>query len=68
VSQFAAVADREIKRKLLIISKAVIPDISLIDPATLTTMDAFQTACTGVDALTHALESYVSLGPLAANG
>jgi alcohol dehydrogenase class IV len=62
VSQFAVIADREIKRKLLIISKAVVPDISLIDPATPTTMDAFQTACTGMDALTHALESYVSLG------
>src|SRR5208283_5267597 len=55
-------ADRQIKRKLLIISKAVVPDISLIDPATLTTMDAFLSACTGMDALIHALEAYVSLG------
>ena len=62
VSQFAVIVDREIKRKLLIISKAVVPDISLIDPATLTTMDAFLTACTGIDALVHALEAYVSLG------
>lgn len=62
VSQFAVIADRNTKRKLLIISKAVVPDISLIDPATLTTMDAFLTACTGMDALIHALEAYVSLG------
>src|SRR5271157_2817792 len=62
VSQFAVIADRQIKRKLLIISKAVVPDISLIDPATLTTMDAFLSACTGMDALIHALEAYVSLG------
>jgi alcohol dehydrogenase class IV len=62
VSQFAVIMDREIKRKRLIISKAVVPDISLIDPATLTTMDAFLTACTGMDALIHALEAYVSLG------
>jgi membrane fusion protein (multidrug efflux system) len=34
---------------------------SLIDPATLTTMDAFLTACTGIDALVHAVEAYVSL-------
>src|SRR5260370_32752915 len=40
VSQFAVITDREINRKLLIISKAVVPDISLIDPTTLTTMDA----------------------------
>jgi len=64
VSQFAVIADREIKRKLLIISKAVVPDISLTDPATLTTMDAFLTACTGMDALIHAPEAYVSLGHL----
>ncbi|MGA2171221.1 MAG: alcohol dehydrogenase-like regulatory protein ErcA [Terracidiphilus sp.] len=62
VSQFAAIMDQEIKRKLLIVSKAVVPDLSLIDPATLTTMDAFLTACTGLDALVHALEAYVSLG------
>jgi alcohol dehydrogenase class IV len=62
VSQFAVIVDREIKRKRLIISKAVVPDISLIDPATLTTMDPFLTACTGMDALIHALEAYVSLG------
>ena len=49
-------------RKLLIISKAVLPDISLIDPATLTTMDPFLTACTGLDALVHAIEAYVSSG------
>src|SRR5258707_3936106 len=62
VSQFAVLTDREINRKLLIISKAVVPDISLIDPTTLTTMDAPLTACTGMDALVHAVEAYVSLG------
>ncbi len=62
LSQFATIVDPEIKRKLLIVSKTVVPDLSLIDPATLTTMDAFLTACTGLDALVHALEAYVSLG------
>jgi alcohol dehydrogenase class IV len=62
LSQFATIVDPEIKRKLLIISKTVVPDLSLIDPATLTTMDAFLTACTGLDALVHALEAYASLG------
>jgi alcohol dehydrogenase class IV len=62
VSQFAVIMDREIHRKLLIISKAVVPDISLVDPTTLTTMDPFLTACTGIDALVHAVEAYVSLG------
>jgi alcohol dehydrogenase class IV len=62
VSQFAVIVDREVKRKRLIVSKAVVPDIALIDPSTLTTMDAFLTACTGMDALIHALEAYVSTG------
>jgi alcohol dehydrogenase len=62
VSQFAVVMDREKRSKLLIISKALVPDISLIDPTTLTTMDTFLTACTGLDALTHAIEAYVSRG------
>lgn len=62
LSQFASIVDGKIKRKQLIISKTVVPDLSLIDPATLTTMDPFLTACTGIDALTHALESYVSIG------
>ncbi len=62
LSQFATIVDSEIKRKLLIISKTVVPDLSLIDPTTLTTMSAFLTACTGLDALVHALEAYVSLG------
>jgi len=47
----------------MIISKAVAPDVSLIDPTTRTTMDKFLTACTGLDALTQAIEAYVSLGP-----
>jgi alcohol dehydrogenase class IV len=62
VSQFAVIKDSEAKRVLLVISKAVVPDISLIDPATLTTMDTFLAACTGLDALVHAVEAYVSLG------
>jgi alcohol dehydrogenase class IV len=62
VSQFAVLTDRQSMRKLLMMSKAVVPDISLIDPVTLTTMDPFLTACTGLDALVHAIEAYVSSG------
>ncbi len=62
VSQFAVITSRQSMRKMLIISKAVLPDISLIDPVTLTSMDPFLTACTGLDALVHAIEAYVSSG------
>jgi len=40
----------------------VVPDVSLIDPETTMTMDPFLTACTGVDALVHAIEAFVSTG------
>jgi alcohol dehydrogenase class IV len=62
VSQFCIIASRQDRIKIAIISKAVIPDISLIDPVTTTTMDSYLTACTGMDALTHAIEAFVSTG------
>jgi len=60
VSQFAIIANPLEKVKFAIISKSVVPDLALIDPATLTTMNSYLTACTGLDALTHAIEAYVS--------
>ncbi|MBJ6723233.1 alcohol dehydrogenase-like regulatory protein ErcA [Geomesophilobacter sediminis] len=60
VSQFAIIKDPLERVKFAIISKSVVPDISLIDPETLTTMDSYLTACTGLDALTHAIEAFVS--------
>lgn len=60
VSQFAIILDTNRKVKIAIISKAVVPDVALIDPATLTTMDNYLTACTGIDAMVHAVEAFVS--------
>ncbi len=60
VSQFVIVTDREQRTKIAIISKSVVPDVSLVDPETLSTMDPFLTACTGMDAIVHAVEAYVS--------
>lgn len=60
VSQFAIINNIEEGYKMAIISKSVVPDASLIDPFVLTTMDAFLTACTGIDALSHAIEAAVS--------
>jgi len=60
VSQFAIITNTEEKYKMAIISKMVVPDIALIDPQTLLTMDSSLTAATGMDALTHAIEAYVS--------
>lgn len=60
VSQFAIITDSQEHIKKAIISKKVVPDLALIDPVPLMTMDAYLTACTGMDALTHAIEAYVS--------
>lgn len=60
VSQVAVISDEKKKRKFGIFSKTMIPDLALIDPETTTTMDPELTAATGMDALCHAFESYVS--------
>ena len=60
VSQFAIISNRQKRIKIAIISKAVVPDVALIDPLTLTTMAPFLTACTGIDVMVHAIEAYVS--------
>ncbi|WP_319506389.1 alcohol dehydrogenase-like regulatory protein ErcA [uncultured Methanolobus sp.] len=60
VSQFAIITDEQKKRKFAIISKTMLPDITLIDPETTVTMSPELTASTGMDALCHAFESYVS--------
>lgn len=61
VSQFAIINNPVERVKIAIISKKVVPDVALIDPVTTTTMDAYLTACTGMDALVHAIEAFVSL-------
>ncbi len=60
VSQFAIISNRERHRKIAIISKATVPDVALIDPAATLTMGGYLTACTGMDALVHAIEAFVS--------
>lgn len=62
VSQFAIITDLEQRVKFSIVSKSVVPDVSLIDPDTTSTMSPFLTACTGIDALVHAIEAFVSTG------
>jgi alcohol dehydrogenase len=60
VSQFAIITDEERKRKIAIVSKTLVPDISLLDPEPLTTMPRELTVDTGMDTLSHAIEAYVS--------
>lgn len=61
VSQFCVVTDTTRRRKLTIAGRALVPEVSLTDPVLLTTMDAALAAHSGLDALSHAVEAYVSL-------
>lgn len=61
VSQFSIIADSDRKIKMTIISKSLIPDISISDPLLLSTIDSRVTAQTGMEALSHAIEAYLSL-------
>lgn len=60
LSQFAIITNTVRRTKMAIVSKALVPDVAFIDPETTTTMDSWLTACTGMDALVHGIEAYVS--------
>lgn len=60
ISQFCIIVNTPGRYKMAIISKSMVPDVALVDPETTLTMDPYLTACTGLDALTHAVEAYVS--------
>jgi alcohol dehydrogenase class IV len=61
VSPYAIITNTQERVKTAILSRAVVPDIALIDPLTTMTMDPYLTACTGIDALVHAIEAFVSV-------
>lgn len=60
VSQFAVIANKRTKVKMTILSRAITPDITLVDPRLLKTKPAELIAATGMDTLTHAIEAFVS--------
>lgn len=60
VSQFCIVTDTQRNTKITILGRALVPDVSVVDPNLLTTMPDWLNAATGLDALTHGIEAYVS--------
>lgn len=58
----AVIIDSQRQVKEVIIDTNIIPDIAVDDPAVMLNIPASVTAATGMDALTHAIEAYVSLG------
>lgn len=56
------ITDVEKKRKFVCVDAHDIPEIAVIDPDMMSTMPKGLTAATGMDALTHAIEGYITKG------
>ncbi|MEN9889873.1 MAG: iron-containing alcohol dehydrogenase AdhB [Pseudomonadota bacterium] len=60
MTRFCIITDEVRHVKMAIVDKHVTPLLSVNDPALMTGMPPALTAATGMDALTHAIEAYVS--------
>ena len=60
VTRYIALTDRARNVKMLLTSVRLIPDVAIDDPELTVTAPPQVTAAAGVDALTHAVEAYVS--------
>jgi alcohol dehydrogenase len=60
ISQFAIITDTRRQVKMSIISRTLVPNISIIDPDLLTTKPTELIISSAIDALAHAIEAYVS--------
>ncbi|MGN1410524.1 MAG: lactaldehyde reductase [Eubacteriales bacterium] len=56
------ITDVEKKRKFVCVDAHDIPVVAVVDPDMMSTMPKGLTAATGMDALTHAIEGYITLG------
>lgn len=59
-TQFTIITDTEKDIKMLLKGTVLMPDLAIIDPQFTMTAPAKITAATGLDALTHAIEAYIS--------
>ena len=56
------ITDVEKKRKFVCVDTNDIPEVAVVDPDMMATMPKGLTAATGMDALTHAIEGYITKG------
>ena len=60
ITRFTVITDAQRSVKMLIGGRGIIPKVALLDPELTVTMPPDVTAATGMDALTHAIEAYIS--------
>jgi alcohol dehydrogenase class IV len=60
VTPVAVIKDESADRKISLASRFLVPDIAVLDPDLTLTLPPRLTAATGMDALSHAVEAYVS--------
>ena len=56
------ITDAELNRKMVCVDVHDIPVVAVVDPEMMSTMPKGLTAATGMDALTHAIEGYITKG------
>ncbi|WP_144307637.1 iron-containing alcohol dehydrogenase, partial [Oceanidesulfovibrio marinus] len=61
ITRFTVITDPEARIKMLITFPGIIPRVAVLDPELTVSMPPAITAATGMDALTHAMEAYISL-------
>jgi alcohol dehydrogenase class IV len=61
VTVFSVITDRERRFKMTVGSPHIVPQVAVCDPELTASMPPALTAATGMDALTHAIESFVNI-------
>ena len=60
VSKYVVITDTDRKIKMLIGGETLIPSVAILDPVLTVMMPPAVTAATGMDAITHAIEAFIS--------
>lgn len=60
VSAFAVISNKEINKKFVLVEQTIIPNVAILDALLVTDLPRGMSIGTGMDALTHAVESAVS--------
>ncbi len=61
VTPFTVITDRSNNYKMSVFSYETFPSVAVLDPTLVSTLPPLIAASTGLDALTHAIEAYISL-------